>query len=246
MTTKNLQTITQKSYDRIARQFSKSRKYVWSDLAIFLAYIKDGDKVLDLGCGSGRLISLLKPKKIDYLGVDFSRELIKQAKANYPDRKFKVGNALTMKFNHQFDVIISAAVFNHMPDDASRRLFLRHVSLALKPGGYFLMSNWNLWNDKNKKGVNFFTKIKQQLSGEEFLQKFGVKKTDLARGDVLTEWGQDDILYYYAFTPPELKRLLEQTKFKPLKNYYSFDGQRSTKFKGRNIITIAQKKKSGI
>ena len=92
----------------------------------------------------------------------------------------------------------------------------------------------------------FFTKIKQQLSGEEFLQKFGVKKTDLARGDVLTEWGQDDILYYYAFTPPELKRLLEQTKFKPLKNYYSFDGQRSTKFKGRNIITIAQKKKSGI
>lgn len=241
MKPEKFQKITRKSYDSISRQFSKSRKYVWSDLEVFLPYIKKGDKVLDLGCGNGRLIDLLKDKKIKYLGVDNSRGLIKQAKEYHSKEKFKVKNALNLNYKNEFDVIISSAVFNHMPDSNSRRQFLQNIYRALKPGGYFLMNNWNMWNSTRKKGYENFIKEKETLNDKAFFQKFNIQKSEIQKGDVLTEWGKGDILYYYAFIPLELKDLLQKAKFKILKNYYSFDGQQSTKFKARNIITMAQK-----
>ena len=77
------QQITQKSYDQIAGQFSYSRNYVWSDLQVFLEYVNDGDDVLDLGAGNGRMVEFLQDKAVNYLGVDSSRELIKQAKQKF-------------------------------------------------------------------------------------------------------------------------------------------------------------------
>ncbi|PIX02803.1 SAM-dependent methyltransferase, partial [bacterium (Candidatus Gribaldobacteria) CG_4_8_14_3_um_filter_42_11] len=41
--------------------------------------VKDGDKVLDVGCGNGRLVKAFENKKISYLGVDNSEKLIKLA-----------------------------------------------------------------------------------------------------------------------------------------------------------------------
>jgi len=203
--------------------------------------IKDGDRVLDLGCGNGRLVDLLAVKKIKYIGVDNSRGLIKQAKEYHPKEKFKVKDALKLGYKNEFDVIITSAVLNHMPDNESRRLFLKNVYQALKPGGYFMMSNWNMWNTERKKNIQNFLIEKDKLSDNAFYQKYKIKKTELQPGDVMTEWGQGDVLYYYAFIPLELKDLLQKSKFKVLKNYYSFDGEKSTKFKSRNIITIAQK-----
>jgi len=50
-----------------------------------MEYIEPGQKVLDLGCGNGRLLNALKDKKIDYIGVDNSEKLLLEAQTLYPE-----------------------------------------------------------------------------------------------------------------------------------------------------------------
>ena len=69
--------INNESYERISSSFSASRNRPWPDVDYALKkYLKDGSRVLDIGCGNGRLVhSLFKSKNIDYLGFDNSKSL---------------------------------------------------------------------------------------------------------------------------------------------------------------------------
>ena len=102
------------------------------------------------------------------------------------------------------------------------------------------MSNWNLWRWGHKKGIRQFKKQKKQLSVDEFYEKFHYQKQDLGERDVLTIWDKENVLYYYAFTKFELKRLLMKAGFSLVKNYYSKKGKKRCKYRSDNIVTIAK------
>src|SRR3989344_5484974 len=89
---------TKKSYNTIAKDWDRTRQTLWPSWKDFLKYIKDGDKILDVGCGNGRLIKLFENVNIDYTGIDNSEELIKIAKNNYPNQNFLVGEILQLPF----------------------------------------------------------------------------------------------------------------------------------------------------
>jgi tRNA (uracil-5-)-methyltransferase TRM9 len=76
-------------YNQMAEKFSETRKYFWRDLEFIADIVKDGDKILDFGCGNGRLLEILKNKKIEYFGVDISGELIKLAEQKYQGKNIK-------------------------------------------------------------------------------------------------------------------------------------------------------------
>ena len=91
--------------------------------------IKDGDTILDLGCGRGRHIhKLYYYKKCHVIGLDLSLEDIKityQGFETYPDitndpnRHFNLmtGNALSLPFKDEtFDQIICSEVLEHIPN----------------------------------------------------------------------------------------------------------------------------------
>lgn len=107
-------------------------------------YIKRGDRILDLCCGTGTLtISLAKHSYADctIIGVDLSQGQIAQAQKKdiYPNLKFFVmdANDLTFK-NESFDkVIISAAL--HEMNIKQRLNVLSEVHRILKKNGYFLI-----------------------------------------------------------------------------------------------------------
>ena len=82
-TQKNLLTLVKSSYEEIADQFNQTRKkYLWPELIKLTKEIKTGDKILDVGCGNGRLLEAFGDKKISYLGVDNSEKLINLAEKN--------------------------------------------------------------------------------------------------------------------------------------------------------------------
>jgi len=226
-------------YNIISRDFSATRSYIWKDLEVFKDYIKPDDKVLDLGCGNGRLYEFLKDLSIDYLGIDNSEGLINEAKKKYPKvaDKFKIGNALDLNFPDsqpacagRFDVVIMVAVLNHIPSEELRLQVLNNVKRILKPDGYLLMTNWNLYQKKYLPLVIKYT----------LLKLFGKSKMDW--GDVLVPFGKEKIeRYYHAFTKKEIKKLVKQTNFKLLKNYYSFRGKKSNWCMGKNLVSIIQK-----
>ena len=88
---------TKDVYNRIASDFSDTRGKWWRGMGDFDKYVKDGDKVLDFGCGNGRMAEIFASEKIEYLGIDNSEELIKIARERFKDRpwiKFEVGDIL--------------------------------------------------------------------------------------------------------------------------------------------------------
>lgn len=237
---KLLMNLTKRSYEQIVSDFSASRNYIWPDLAVFLKFVKDNNRVLDLGCGNGRLSELFQNKKITYIGLDPVKGLIAEAKKKYPKLTFKIGNILTFKTKKKFDVIVCVAVLNHLPSPALQLIALKNIKRALNPGGYLLMSNWNLNSVKNPKGIKFFNKVKKSLNSKDFLAIYKIKKEDLNEKDVLTKWGNKNVLYYYAFDKDELEKLIKKSGLHLVKNYYSKNGRVSVKSQGANLITIAR------
>jgi ubiquinone/menaquinone biosynthesis C-methylase UbiE len=108
------------------------------------SYVKRGDRILDLCCGTGTLTTLfarLLYKECIIIGVDLSQGQIIQAKRKnkYSNLKFMVMDANNLKFpNDYFDhLVISAAL--HEIDKKQRKNVLSEIYRVLKNGGSFLV-----------------------------------------------------------------------------------------------------------
>lgn len=96
---------------------------------------KAGERVLDLGCGTGVLTAEIAGRGAKIVGVDLSEEMIAQAKKKFPDLKFEVADARALKFEAEFDAVFSNAVLHWIPDAEQ---VLAGVARALQPGGRFV------------------------------------------------------------------------------------------------------------
>lgn len=107
-------------------------------------YIKRGDRILDLCCGTGTLTVLLAELFYDdctIIGVDLSSGQIAQAQKKdiYPNLKFIVMDANNLQFNNEsFDKIIISAALHEM-DKKQRLNVLSEVHRVLKKSGQFLI-----------------------------------------------------------------------------------------------------------
>ena len=100
--------------------------------------IKEGDLVLDLGCGTGiitgRIASLSKQV---VLGVDVADKMIEIAKKKHegnPLIEFEVQDFLISDYRQGFDKVI---IYNAYPHFLDRTLFIQSLIRALKPDGEF-------------------------------------------------------------------------------------------------------------
>ncbi|VVQ16111.1 class I SAM-dependent methyltransferase [Pseudomonas fluorescens] len=80
-------------------------------------------KVLDLGCGEGRLVRALTERGLDAYGLDISQVAINRANSYMPGRFF-CGSALELPFDDQeFDTVVSTDCLEHIhPDDVPRAI----------------------------------------------------------------------------------------------------------------------------
>ncbi|MBU3848350.1 MAG: class I SAM-dependent methyltransferase [Candidatus Acinetobacter avistercoris] len=91
----------------------------------------NGKKILDFGCGTGHLLSLLKNNGFNgsYVGYDISTELLKLASQRYPEGRFELKNILEQPVDESFDWIIISGVFNN--DLGCNELFMKQVITKL-------------------------------------------------------------------------------------------------------------------
>lgn len=96
---------------------------------------KPGEKVLDLGCGTGDLANELNQQGVHIIGIDKSENMVQQAQNKYPDITFKVEDAVDMNYMNEFDAVFSNATLHWVktPQQA-----LQSIYDALKPGGRFV------------------------------------------------------------------------------------------------------------
>ena len=76
---------------------------------------KDALSILELGCGNGPLVSYI-PKETHYLGIDFSKEALKEAAREHPNRRFVLSDLyrLPQDFYQPGWVIVSCETFEHL------------------------------------------------------------------------------------------------------------------------------------
>ena len=194
-------------YNRIAEQFSSSRYSIWPELNLFKEYIKEGERVLDSGCGNGRLLELFKDCNVDYIGIDNSEKLLEIARNKHPQQKFQLADSLSLPFpNDYFNKIFSIAVFHHIPSKELRLRFLKEAKRALRPDGLLILTVWNLWpRSKALKLIFKFAAFKM----------LGKSKLDF--GDIFVPWQKKTDRYIHCFTKNELKKIAKEAGFKIIK-----------------------------
>ena len=120
----------QKHWDMIARKrdsWQSIGAYYHKRLGqLYSHLVSPGQKILEIGCGTGELLALLKPSV--GVGVDLSGDMIKRATQNFPELRFVQADAQELVLDETFDVIILSDLVNDLWDVQSVLEGLRNVS----------------------------------------------------------------------------------------------------------------------
>jgi SAM-dependent methyltransferase len=117
--------------------YDSKHSFVWKygQELIELLAPQAGERILDLGCGTGHLTSQLAGLGSSVIGLDVSEAMIEQARANYPDLEFVKADAADFAFAEPFDAVFSNAALHWVK---SAEGVVVCVARALKPGGRFV------------------------------------------------------------------------------------------------------------
>jgi tRNA (uracil-5-)-methyltransferase TRM9 len=196
---------TKENYNLIAKEFSATRREIWEELNFLFEDLKEGEKVLDLGCGNGRWYKIFREKKVDYFGIDNSKKLIEIAKENFSEAKFFVGDALNLPFQDNFfDKVYSIALLHHIPSEDFRIKVLKEAKRVLKPGGILILTCWKIHQLREILALLKYT----------FLKLIGKSKLDFK--DIFLSWGKKTLRYYHCFSKRELENLVKKVGFEIL------------------------------
>ncbi len=108
-------------------------------------YVQFKGRILDVGCGVGRMSFEFAETATQVIGVDVSEGMIRKAKGYA--RKFNIKNAefyvtdglgYTMVENSSIDLIYCVRVMQHVPSLSVIQANLRECSRVLTPGGWLI------------------------------------------------------------------------------------------------------------
>jgi SAM-dependent methyltransferase len=104
-----------------------------------------GQPILDLGVGAGRTTELLLPVSHDYLGVDYTPQMVAACRATFPGTRFAHMDARDLHELPAGHYALALFSFNGIDSVglADRARVLREVHRVLRPGGVFILSAHN-------------------------------------------------------------------------------------------------------
>ena len=137
----------------------------WARELIEKLALSGRESVLDLGCGDGKVTAeiarLLTAGRA--LGVDSSPDMISLARRSFPasrhpNLRFQPGDARTLEFDGEFDVVFSNATLHWVLDHGP---VLKGAARSLRPGGRLLFQMGGRGN-----GAEVFDVARQMTAGE--------------------------------------------------------------------------------
>jgi SAM-dependent methyltransferase len=210
-----LNQINREFYATFATSFSETRSESAQELQVILPYIADGARVLDIGCGNGRVAALLGRLRrgVTYVGLDASEEMIGSARRKAQGAEFLVadiaqpvwmdrlpGQAGGQPGPSTFGCVLMLAVLHHIPGSDVRARLMRQVRDLLAPQGRLVVSTWQfLDNPRMRKKIVPWSTV-------------GIDERELEPGDVLLDWkrGGAGLRYCHWIGEDELDALATQ------------------------------------
>jgi len=120
-----------------ATHYQSQFGYVWQSAGSLVEQLnpQKGDRILDLGCGTGQLTAQIAKSGASIIGIDSDSVMIDQARANYPEITFQVADAAHFQLEEPVDAVFSNAALHWVTQAESAAACITN---ALKPGGRFI------------------------------------------------------------------------------------------------------------
>ena len=118
--------------------YDDQHSFVWragADL-VDLLHPEPGERILDLGCGTGHLTAKIAENGARVTGLDSSPSMIAQARQNFPGLHFTLADARDFRSDETFDAVFSNAALHWIHDAEA---VVRCVASVLKPGGRLVL-----------------------------------------------------------------------------------------------------------
>jgi tRNA (uracil-5-)-methyltransferase TRM9 len=208
-------------YTAFAASFAASRPVSDPALTAILPYLPQRARVLDVGCGNGRLALLLAQERpgATYVGVDAVPDLVELARAQTEHLttisvEFRVADITRPGWSdpHELDIThcslfidtaVALAVLHHIPSFDLRVRVLREIADLLAPGGYLILSTWQFLDS---------ARLRRKIVD---WAEVGVAEKSLERGDYLLDWKREGrgLRYCHLVDAAEVERLAAESGF---------------------------------
>ncbi|MES1243253.1 MAG: methyltransferase domain-containing protein [Acidobacteriota bacterium] len=167
--------------------------------------LQPGERLLDVGCGTGALLQRLSAPGAQLAGVDPVPEMLAMARRRLPPEvELRTGWAERLPFDsEQFDVVVSCNAFHYFHEPAAT---LTEMKRVLAPGGRLILTDWcddylacrvcdlylRLFN-------RAYAKVYRRQECLRLLQEAGYRGVDVERYKISWLWG---LMTATAASPP--------------------------------------------
>ncbi len=210
MVRSNIISDIKKLYDKLPLQTLLSLTNTEKDKAYIKfakKFINKRDRILDLGCGYGRITIPLKEQKFNIEGIDISSKLIKEARRRAKKKnlniRFKLGDMRDLPYkDNSFDKILCLwAAFNHLTNKRDQIKTLNECFRVLRDGGILIMDipdgrqfmrknnireNYRIHID-NINGIKFRIYVHDRKSLIDIVEKSKFKKYKIYKDKIYTK-----------------------------------------------------------
>jgi tRNA (uracil-5-)-methyltransferase TRM9 len=213
-------------YDRFARPFADSRNPAQDSLHRALNGIAEGNAVLDVGCGDGRVARLLdrRARPVEYLGIDASPALIALARTRAAALSCVTASFAVQDVTHpdwpdqlersDFNFVLALALLHHIPGHDLRVRLVQQLAGLLNPEGTAILSTW------------------QFLASERLRRKIvpwatvGLRDDQVEPGDYLLDWrrGGYGLRYCHWVDEDESRELCQAAGLQVQESFLADDG----------------------
>jgi len=192
--------IVRQGYDRIGDEYERWSAAEVTDpareryLGVLLDNLPKGATVLDLGCGSGALLTRHLAERFHITGVELSSRMVQMAQHNVPSATFICADMASVTLPpNSFDGVCAFYSLTHLPQEDLPPL-LHKVASWLKPGGLFVAS---MSSGEDPGGVedDWVGGVPMYFAGyaaeqnEELVEEAGLRVIS-ARGEAVREEGE--------------------------------------------------------
>ena len=227
-----LDGINRAFYSKHAEEFLATRAAPWPGWRRLLPHLEDAPRplrILDLGCGNGRLGAwlaehLLRPHA--YAGLDRSLPLLSQARHQFargraPGR-FQVdlvaSNGSIPCRDGAYDAVLALALLHHLPSFDLRRALIADALRLVRKGGLLALSFWQFADDER------FERRRMSWDELDSGSPTRIDPAQLEEGDWLLIWGERGasvpaVRYCHHASPEEATRLVAELPAEPIETF---------------------------
>lgn len=192
-------------------------------------------RVLELGCGAGRISGYLVALAAHFHGLDLSPAMIAECRRRYPEGEFSVGDLrdLSRFADDSMDLVLAGCNLLDIFGDAERRQTLREIRRVIVPGGILIMSShnrayiprlhrpWHVRLDRLRHGDPYgalqaaadIVRTPRRVAHHLRLRRLEVEAAEYA---VVNDGAHEFSLVHYFIDNPAARRQLAEEAFEPL------------------------------